>query len=74
MHFLLYKLTSNSSYKKFDCLPVQSGPGGLQAACRSRLILMRLRLRGAVSGNTAPAPTLKLIYQFLFIIEFDKII
>ena len=30
MHILLYKLTSNSSYKKFDCLPVQSGPGGLQ--------------------------------------------
>ena len=30
MHILLYKLTSNSSYKKFDCLPVQSGPGVLQ--------------------------------------------
>ena len=27
---LLYKLNSNSSYKKFDCLPVQSGPGVLQ--------------------------------------------
>ena len=30
MHILFYKLTSNSSNKKSDFLPVQSGPGGLQ--------------------------------------------
>ena len=30
MHILFYKLTSNSSNKKFYFLPVQSGPGGLQ--------------------------------------------
>ena len=45
--------------------------------CFEDLVLMRLRLRGAVSGNAAlapaSAPTLKLINQFLFIIEFDKI-
>ena len=29
MHILLYKLTSNSSNEKFDCFPVQGGPGGL---------------------------------------------
>ena len=30
IHILFYKLTSNSSNKKFEFLPLQSGPGVLQ--------------------------------------------
>ena len=39
-----------------------------------KILYIRLgRVSEPFNFDAAPAPTLKLIYQFLFIIEFDKI-
>ena len=36
-------------------------------------LCLQSRVSEPYNFDAAPAPTLKLIYQFLFIIEFDKI-